>query len=185
VDNRGEPDGGFGCLTGMSEVSIPVPVPVTADRAAGFREFYAAQYANIAGYAFQLTRDADLAHDLAQEAFTRLLTRWARVREPRPYLFLTVTNLVHDTWKAGGRQRRLVGHLRATTGPDVPAPDRTVADAVARLPRRHLDVVLLYYYADLPVPEVAAAVRRPEGTVKRLLAEARALLATSLGDPHA
>jgi RNA polymerase sigma-70 factor (ECF subfamily) len=38
------------------------------------------------------------------------------------------------------------------------------------------EVVLLHYYADLPVAEVAAAIHRPVGTVKRRLHEARALL---------
>ncbi len=169
----------------MSDLSIAVPAVGPAANRVAFREFYAGCYDDVAGYAYQLTRDAELAHDLAQEAFTRLLTRWVRVREPRPYVFHTVTNLVRNTWTSGGRQRRLVAHLGTTTEAETPAPDRTVADAIARLPRRHREVVLLFYYADLPVPEVAAAVRRPPGTVKRQLAEARALLATSLGDHHA
>jgi RNA polymerase sigma-70 factor (ECF subfamily) len=36
--------------------------------------------------------------------------------------------------------------------------------------------VLLHYYADLTIAEVARAVRRPEGTVKRLLFDARSRL---------
>jgi RNA polymerase sigma-70 factor (ECF subfamily) len=54
---------------------------------------------------------------------------------------------------------------------------------VGRLPDRLRDVVLLHYYADLPVGEVATAVRRPPGTVKRQLSEARAVLAQDLEDP--
>ena len=168
----------------MTDLSVPLPAVGPATDRAAFCEFYAAHYNGAAGYAYQLTRDAELAHDLTQEAFTRLLTRWARVREPRPYVFRTITNLVRNAWASGGRQRKLLAHLGATAESEAPAPDRTVADAIARLPRRYRDVVLLFYYADLPVPEVAAAVRRPPGTVKRLLAEARALLATSLGDRH-
>jgi RNA polymerase sigma-70 factor (ECF subfamily) len=41
--------------------------------------------------------------------------------------------------------------------------------------------VLLHYWADLPVAEVARLVRRPQGTVKRRLHEARAQLAVTLG----
>jgi DNA-directed RNA polymerase specialized sigma24 family protein len=36
--------------------------------------------------------------------------------------------------------------------------------------------VLLHYYADMSVAEVAAALHKPEGTVKRMLFDARARL---------
>ena len=147
-----------------------------------FRVFYAAQFGPVAGYAYKLTQDEELARDLAQEAFTRLLSRWVRVREPRAYLFHTVTNLVRDTWRAGRRDAELLDALVPVA--EVAGPDRTVADAVSRLPERQREVVLLYYYADLPVPEVAAAVRMPAGTVKWLLSQARERLARVLGGPE-
>ncbi len=49
-----------------------------------------------------------------------------------------------------------------------------------RLPGHLRDVVLLHYYADLPVEEVARALRRPVGTVKRRLSDARGILAVTL-----
>ena len=55
-------------------------------------------------------------------------------------------------------------------------------DAVRRLPPRLSVVVLLHYYADLSVDEVARTLRRPAGSVKRQLSEARAVLAHTLGD---
>jgi RNA polymerase sigma-70 factor (ECF subfamily) len=48
------------------------------------------------------------------------------------------------------------------------------------LPRRYRELVLLHYYADLALPEVAQALGKPLGTVKRQISEARALLATAL-----
>jgi RNA polymerase sigma-70 factor (ECF subfamily) len=48
---------------------------------------------------------------------------------------------------------------------------------VLRLPTRLRDVVLLHYWADLSVADVGQALGRPSGSVKRQLAEARALLA--------
>jgi RNA polymerase sigma-70 factor (ECF subfamily) len=41
--------------------------------------------------------------------------------------------------------------------------------------------VLLHYYADLPVEEVARLIHRPVGTVKRRLHEARRVLAATGG----
>ena len=155
--------------------------PVAADLAERFRALYRAEYPKVAGYAYRLTRDTELANDIAQEAFARLLARWVGVREPRPYLFLVVTNLTRDAWQARVRAARYAEHA-ATTGTAVEAaPDRSVLDAIARLPRRCREVVVLHYYADLAVAEVAAVLRRPPGTVKRQLSEARARLALSLG----
>ncbi|HVF04461.1 MAG TPA: RNA polymerase sigma factor [Frankiaceae bacterium] len=165
----------------------PAPAGATATgraTAEGFRALYRAEFPRLAGYAFRLTRDSELANDIAQEAFTRLLARWVGVREPRAYLFHVATNLARDAWHARVRAARYAESAAATSAGAEPAPDRSVLDAIARLPRRHREVVLLHYYADLAVPDVAAVVHRPAGTVKRQLAEARAHLARSLGDPH-
>jgi RNA polymerase sigma-70 factor, ECF subfamily len=42
--------------------------------------------------------------------------------------------------------------------------------------------VLLHYYAGLPVAEVARALNRPEGTIKRTLSDARQVLRAWLKD---
>lgn len=145
-----------------------------------FRALYRAEYPRVAGYAYRLTRDSEAANDIAQEAFTRLLARFVAVREPKAYVFHVATNLARAMWQARVRAERVTAELAGDAV--TPGPDRTVADAIARLPRRYRELVLLHYYADLAVADVAEVVRRPAGTVKRQLAEARALLATSLGD---
>ncbi len=152
-----------------------------------FREFYEREYPRIAGFAYTLVHDEELARDLAQEAFSRLLTRWVSVREPRPYVFLVVTNLARERWRRQTKERASYALLAADAVDTTPAHGvgSAIHDAVRRLPDAHRRVVELYYFADLPVPEVAAVLRRPEGTVKRLLSEARGHLAAALGDRHA
>lgn len=158
-------------------------------REAEFRAFYGDNYRDVAGYCWNLVRDDELAHELAQEAFTRLYGRWVRIREPRAYVFHVASNLVKAAW----RERRDSRDAVATLATQRETLDRTrddgttrfgVRDAVLALPERYREIVLLFYYADLTVPDVAAAVGRPSGSVKRMLNEARALLAKSLGDPH-
>lgn len=171
------------------EVRLPEPDGPPAGsvsaRAAAFDALYQQEYTNIAGYCYLLVRDEELARDLTQEAFARLLARWVSVREPRPFLFHVVTNLARDVWRRDKRSRAALTVLASQPEPDAPAPDGGVRDAVARLPRLHRSAVELYYYADLPVGDVAAAIRRPQGTVKRLLSEARAMLASALEDDRA
>ncbi len=147
-----------------------------------FAVCYQRDFSPVASYCYQLTRDRELAHDMAQEAFARLFARWVSVREPRAYVFHIATNLVRAAWRSRERDRGLFRHL--SRAESVAAHDGDVYDAVRRLPARYREVVLLHYYADLTVPDVSAAVRRPEGTVKRLLSEARTLLAGALQDPR-
>ena len=58
-----------------------------------------------------------------------------------------------------------------------PASDPWLRDLVERLPDRLRAPVLLHYYADMSIAEVAAALHQPEGTIKRMLFDARARLA--------
>jgi DNA-directed RNA polymerase specialized sigma24 family protein len=146
----------------------------------GFAGFYTETFGDLAGYGWHLTGDPHVGDELAQEALTRVCARWGLLREPRPYAYRVVTNLARDRWRSTGRERAALAAL--TVPSDVPAPDTATLDAVRRLPEHLRDVVLLHYYADLPVEEVARALHRPTGTVKRRLSDARTALAVSLED---
>lgn len=161
-------------------------LPRVGTREDDFRVLYAAEYASVAHYCWTLVRDQDMAHDLAQEAFTRLLASWIRVEDPRSYVFRVATNLVRRSWRSRSRQDETMGALAQERPNTAPGPDPVLTGlrvAVQSLPRRLRDVVLLHYYADLSVADVAAAVGRPVGTVKRQLSEARTLLAGALEVP--
>lgn len=152
-----------------------------------FTAFYAASYPELAGYCWSLTHDHELAHDLTQEAFARMVARWRRIDDPRSYVYRVATNLVRRAWRQRADDRTVIDAVAASArdaghqaGPD--ASVIVIRDAVEGLPRRLRDVVLLHYFADLPVDAVAAAVDRPSGTVKRQLSEARGLLADLLED---
>lgn len=151
---------------------------VVSAREQEFLDLYGAEYAPLAAYCWRLTRNPEVAADLAQEAFTRLFARWITVREPRAYVYHVATNLVRRQWR---QQSTAPVALDA----DATAPGETddglaVRIAVERLPRRLRDVVLLHYYADLSVMDVAEAMQRPAGTIKRQLSEARHVLAAHL-----
>ena len=159
------------------------PAQVPAD---GFEELYAAQFPRLAGYCLALVGDAATATDVAQESFARLYARWRTVRDPQAWLYYVATNLTRDHWRGRQRDAGLVaaaGLAASRRGPD-PAYDPWLRDLVERLPERLRKPVLLHYYADLPVEEVARLLHRPAGTVKRRLHEARALLSTQIGPRH-
>jgi RNA polymerase sigma-70 factor (ECF subfamily) len=161
---------------------LPSLPGVSATVAHDFAALYTAEFGRLAGYLSALTGDTDLGREAAQEAFTRLFARWRSVREPRAFAYVVGTNLCRHHWKQSGRERSAVATLGAELPADRPAHDPWLQDLVQRLPVRLREVVLLHYYADLPIAQVAAAIHRPVGTVKRRLHEARAALAIAVAD---
>lgn len=150
-----------------------------ADRVSGdFVDFYRRTYSDLASYAWTLTRDAHVGDELAQEALSRVYARWPFAKDARPYAYRIVTNLARDRWRAQQRERAVLRHV-ADQRAEAAAHDTTL-DAVRRLTPHLRDVVLLHYYADLPLEEVARVLHRPTGTVKRRLYDARAALAVAL-----
>lgn len=145
-----------------------------------FAQFYAQQWSDVAGFSAALVGSVNLGDDVAQEAFARLYARYPLVRDPRPYVFRVAANLAK-------RQNARRPEAPLDDVPEAVAPsvgvDPGLLDAVRRLPQRLSVVVLLHYYADLSVDEVARTLRRPSGSVKRQLSEARALLAHTVGEP--
>lgn len=146
-------------------------------------ELFAALYPRLAGWCRRLVDDDGTAHEIAAEAFTRLWARWAKVDEPRGFLYVTAANLVRDHWRRTERERRTLRRVtaEAVTGGQGADDDPSVRLLVRSLPKRLRVPVLLYYYADLPVREVALLTGRKEGTVKADLHAARELLRSTLG----
>jgi RNA polymerase sigma-70 factor (ECF subfamily) len=141
-------------------------------------------YPKLAGWVRRLVDDDETAHEIAAEAFTRLLARWTGLDNPQSYLYMIATNLVRDHWRKAGRERKAIGVLSAAgTDPAYrPAEDVDVRALIQTLPERLRSPFLLHYYGGFALKEVAAMLGRPEGTIKADLFHARARLKAALGD---
>jgi RNA polymerase sigma-70 factor, ECF subfamily len=151
-------------------------------------ELFKATYPKLAGWVRRLVDDDDTAHEIAAEAFVRLLSRWTRVDSPQSYLYMIATNLIRDHWRKAERERRAIRSVTAAAALDevaYPAQDVDVRNLLASLPSRLRDPFLLHYYAGFPIREVATLLHRPEGTIKADLFAARARLKTALGERDA
>src|SRR6266700_4308024 len=155
----------------------------TADRAA-VEDLFNASYPRLAGWVRRLVDDDETAHEIASEAFTRLLARWTTLDNPQSYLYMIATNLVRDHWRKMERERRALRAV-ATAAADrqayYPDQDVDVRQLIQALPLRLRNAFLLHYYAGFAVREVAALLGRPEGTIKADLFQARARLRSALG----
>lgn len=139
--------------------------------------------------AFRLLGNVHAAEDVSQEAFLRILRAAPRYRPTatfRTYLYRIVTRLCRD------RHRR-----RAPSFGDTPDPPtsrdvspeagsasreeaRLVREALASLPPRQREAVVLRYYEGLGHDEISHVVGTSRKGVERLLSRARAALAPLL-----
>jgi RNA polymerase sigma-70 factor (sigma-E family) len=138
-------------------------------------------------HAFLLCGNEAGADDLVQEALVRAFTRPLRV--PRPgaaeaFVRTIMVNLFIDGARRRSRWSRVVPLLRPTGMTPDPADQVSDRDAMLTALRslspRQRACVVLRYYEDLPVSEVAAVLGLAEGTVKRYLSEAMSRVAVRL-----
>lgn len=129
--------------------------------------------------------DVGLADEAVDEAMTRALANWDKVRgydRPDGWLYRVGLNWARGMFRK--RQYELLGDVEPNrhVGND-PLPDPDLIEAVARLSLKLRSVVVARYYLDLSTSEVAAALEIPEGTVKSRLSRALQRLARDLGEP--
>ena len=152
-------------------------------------ELFKGVYPKLAGWVRRLVDDDDTAHEIASEAFVRLLARWTKVDRPQSYLYMIATNLIRDHWRKAERERRAIRSVTAGAALQevaaYPVQDVDVRNLIASLPPRLRNPFLLHYYGGFGIREVATLLRRPEGTIRADLFAARARLKTLLGQRDA
>ena len=138
---------------------------------------------------FFMTGDARDAEDLVQETLLKVARRWSRVRSmdhPAAYARRVLINLVlHDADRRSRQRAELQLQQGVAEAADASAARalREIDDlaefrwALAQLPARQRAVLVLRYWADLPVSEVADILGCSEGTVTSTASRAAARLA--------
>lgn len=141
------------------------------DVTATFESFYAGTSPRLLRYAYGLTGDLAEAQDLTQEAYARAWPRWKRLRgydNPESWLRLVVSRLAVD-------RLRWLGVRRARApreDPVVPPPDEemlTLLAALKKLPMTQRKVLVLHYFLDMPLAEIAVETGTNVNTVKTRL----------------
>lgn len=153
-------------------------------------------HARLIGYLYRLSGgERTLAEDWAQESFMRLLRQISQYVYPRPfkpYLYAIATNIARDHFKsAGARAGSLPLDHADRMVADQPSPEQTVAAdqqvqqvilTLRELPDHQREVLILRYYEEWSLAEIAAALDIPLGTVKSRLSLALKRLRELLGE---
>jgi RNA polymerase sigma-70 factor (sigma-E family) len=155
--------------------------------AAEFSEFAHSRWPGLVRLAYGITGDRGHAEDLAQTALANAYAYWRRVSradDPDAYLRRIVVNA-----HRGSMRRRRVGEQLTASPPDAFAPqsdpasvhgDRaSIIAALAALPRRQREVVVVRFWLDLTEVQVAASLGCSVGTVKSQASRALAKLRDS------
>lgn len=146
------------------------------------------------GVALRILGDPDAAREAASSAFLKAYRSWDRYDQTRPvrhWLLRIAANEAISVGRARTRERSRTTNVDdavAVADPDL-TPDlalvareerERVRAAVAGLPELYRVPVVLRYFSELSVEEIAAVTGRPAATVGVQLLRARALLRTHL-----
>lgn len=149
-----------------------------------FESVFSRDYAAVARMAYLLLDATGEAEEVAQEAFATLLQRWDTIDNPSGFVRTAVLNRCRDLGRRRSVRRRALDRLRpvdAAPGPEA-GEHQSLLAALAQLELPQREVVVLRYYLDLSVPEIAVMTGTPAGTVKSRLHRALARLAEQLGE---
>jgi RNA polymerase sigma-70 factor (ECF subfamily) len=153
---------------------------------ADFDQLCREHYAHVVRGAYLVTGDLQEARDLTQEAFARAFARWPSVRKldaPEAWVHRVAINLAISWWR-----RRRVRQARPLSEAGVLAPpepvDDELVDALNRLSPAQRATVVLRFYSDMSIDDVARALGKRPGTVRALTAQGIARLRSILGDRY-
>ncbi len=158
----------------------------TADEAV--ERLYVQHWASLVGLATLLVRDREVAEDVAQDAFVALHGRWDRLREREKALAYLRRSVVNGC-RSAGRRNTLATRHRPQPAPDVASAESSalvgarreeVLAALATLPRRQREVLVLRHWLDLSEAEIASTLRISRGSFKTHSSRGLTALRTTL-----
>ncbi len=140
---------------------------------------FAIEYPRLVGAVGLLLGDGAEAEDIAQEAFVRLCQHWQRVKgydRPGGWLHHVALNLARNRRRS---LRRSTRGSAACTGQTDSDTTITLVTAMQELPVRLRKVIIMRFFLDMSVADVAAVSGVPVGTIKSQTREALELLRRS------
>ena len=155
------------------------------DRAQALTRMVAEYQGALLRMCYLYLRDASAAQDAVQETFLKAYKGYEAFRgesQERTWLMSIAINVCRDMNRSAWLR-----HIdRRVTPEDVPLPAPqdeealALAEAIRRMPNRHRDVILLYYYQDMTIKEVAEALHAAPSTILKRLNQAKDKLKTLL-----
>ncbi len=126
-------------------------------------------------YAYNLTGNSEAAWDITQESWLGIIKGLRKLHDPakfRSWAYRITTNKSIDWMKKSKSVKQIsieeIEEHQSSRGKDI-----GVKELLEKLDIRKKVVISLYYFEELSVPEISAALKIPKGTVKSRLHSAR------------
>ena len=123
------------------------------------------------------------AEEVCQDTFVRLMTSGTQLTpgHEKAWLLKVALNRCRDLWRSGWAKRVVLGSSLFETIPAEDVQERRDDEeammlAVHRLPPPFREVIMLFYYQNFGISEIADILSLPEGTISSRLSRARAKL---------
>ncbi|WP_459501777.1 sigma-70 family RNA polymerase sigma factor [Bacillus sp. C1] len=140
--------------------------------------------------AYIYVQNKEDALDVVQETVYKAYLSIEQLKKPNYFLTWLTRILIHNAYQLlgekkkvkkieDGRETNTYGDLRNTVYQIEQNID--LQGAIQRLDENYQTVIILYYYHDLPIQQIAWQMNIPDGTVKTYLYRARQLLKKILG----
>lgn len=152
-----------------------------------FAELAASAGDRLFAVAHRIMRDPDVAGDVTQQTLVKIWRELPKLRDAGRFdgwSYRLVVNACNDELR---RQRQPRSHLQVLDSDSaIPDPTLSVADrdqlerGFARLTAEHRSVVILQYYLDYSLAEIATMLGVPVGTVRSRLHYAKRELRSAL-----
>jgi len=154
-----------------------------------FTEFVHAAWPGLYRTAYLMLGDHQLAEDLAQTALAKTYASWRKIKDPSAapaYARVVLANTAASWFRKRGWRNEHPTELLPEPGVEQDLGTRTMlVDAIGTLAPRQRAVVVLRFYDDMSVREVAHSLGISEGTVKSQTSDALARLRDVLDDEAA
>ena len=149
-------------------------------RTTEFDDFYLARYRGLVRHLYLVTGDAGRAEECAQEAFMRAWRKWDQldVADPWHWVRTVAWRLAISEWRRSRRMASALGKVGSVESA-IP-PDDNVLDVqrlLESLAPPYREVIVLYYFEDMSIADMALVLGEREGTLKSRLSRARAQIA--------
>jgi DNA-directed RNA polymerase specialized sigma24 family protein len=144
---------------------------------------FRSEFTSVVRTTYLIVHDRGRAEEIAQEAFLTLFQNWAKVSTyDKPGAWVRRI-AIRMAVRQSRRERIRPGLELRAVGPQLsPLPDTTVLDVVGTLPAMQRAVLVLHYWEDLSVADIASLLQISDSTVKQHLFRARRKLAGLLGE---
>jgi RNA polymerase sigma factor (sigma-70 family) len=179
--------GPFGLNTGRRETAGRHPTASSAQAAvtvdAAYSDFFRQEFLRVVRTVYLLVGDHGRAEEVAQDAFLELLRRWPAVSKyEKPDAWVRRVAIRMAGRQAGReRMRRFVeNRFQARSPAPPPESGQDVQRAVQSLPPGQRAAVVLFYFEDRPVAEIADILGCAPATARAHLHKARRRLAAIL-----